>query len=435
MKVNKGILILTFSTIFLLKPLESQWVNMPTGIVFTIFSMSAIDDNIIWACSSGPNVIRTTDGGNTWINLGTNIPVNGVETCIYAFDVNSAIFSCYTGNPTNAFCYKTTNAGANWIQVFTQAPGFITAFAFKNQTQGFMLGWPVGGRWSLWKTSNAGNNWDSTGLFIPESNPNYWSFENAIIYNGSNLWFGARGRGVYYSTNDGNNWTLSDLTSGGFPYPSALYFETPQTGYTSAQLNLVKSTNGGVNWTVLPGTTSPENVTRGVFSQNNEIWFVRDLDPNIYYSSNSGANWITQYTNQSGTGYKYLTRARNGSTLWACTIAGEVQKYVLPPNGISNQSNNVPSGYKLFQNYPNPFNPVTKIRFEIPSDVKREMSNVKIIVYDLPGHEVATLVNENLHPGIYNATWNGSNYSSGLYFYRLVVDGKNIATKKMILVK
>lgn len=429
MKSIKYILIISVIIFTSTRNTDSQWINLPTGIVFTIFSMSAIDDDIVWACLSGPNVLRTTDGGNTWINLGTNIPVNGVETCIYAFDVNTAIFSCYTGNPTNAFCFKTTNAGANWTQVFTQAPGFITAFAFKNSTQGFMLGWPESGRWSLWRTSNAGNSWDSTGLYIPESNPNYWSFENAISYNGSNLWFGARGKGVFYSTNDGNNWVLSDLTSGGFPYPSALYFETTQTGYTSAQLNLVKSTNGGVNWAVLPGTTSPENVTRGVFSRNNEIWYVRDLEPNIYYSSNGGTGWTTQFSNQSGTGYKYLTSARNGNTLWACTIAGEVQKYVLSPNAIGNESNNTPERYQLFQNYPNPFNPTTQINYQLPNS-----NYVKLIVYDNLGREIKTLVNERQGAGKYEITFDGSDYSSGIYFYKLVAGNYNI-TKKMVLVK
>ncbi len=293
-----------------------------------------------------------------------------------------------------------------------------------------MLGWPEGGRWSLWRTNNAGNNWDSTGLFIPEINSSYWSFENALIYSGSNIWFGARGKGIFFSTNNGNNWTLSDLTSAGFPYPSALYFENPSLGYTSAQLNLVKTTNGGINWTVLPGTSSPDNVTRGVFSQSNELWFVRDLEPNIYYSSNGGTNWIIQYTDISGTGYKYLTRSRNGNKLWACTIAGEVQSYVLQPNGIVKRTNNLPENFQLLQNYPNPFNPDTRIGFRIA-----RTGYVRIKIFDLSGKQITSLLNEKLEPGSYETTWDAVNFSSGLYFYTLEADGRKIDTRKMMLVK
>jgi len=70
------------------------------------------------------------------------------------------------------------------------------------------------------------------------------------------------------------------------------------------------------------------------------------------------------------------------------------------------------------------------------------MSNVKLVIYDLLGREVATLVNEELRPGTYEADWDGSNYSSGVYFYKLVVGDPStgsgrgfVETKKMVLMK
>ncbi|MBW7856692.1 MAG: T9SS type A sorting domain-containing protein [Ignavibacteria bacterium] len=88
-----------------------------------------------------------------------------------------------------------------------------------------------------------------------------------------------------------------------------------------------------------------------------------------------------------------------------------------------------PSVFGLSQNYPNPFNPSTKINFEIPVE-----GLVKLLVYDLSGREVASLVNEVLTPGYYTAEFNGANLSSGIYFYRLVTNNNTI-TKKMILIK
>lgn len=94
----------------------------------------------------------------------------------------------------------------------------------------------------------------------------------------------------------------------------------------------------------------------------------------------------------------------------------------------------VPDKFALYQNYPNPFNPTTKIKFDVPSNVNREKSNVKLTIYDLLGKEVATLVNENLKAGTYEISFEGNNFSSGIYFYSLKA-GNYIETKRMILVK
>ncbi|MDD5361474.1 MAG: T9SS type A sorting domain-containing protein [Ignavibacteria bacterium] len=90
----------------------------------------------------------------------------------------------------------------------------------------------------------------------------------------------------------------------------------------------------------------------------------------------------------------------------------------------------IADGYKLYQNYPNPFNPVTKFKFNIA-----KLSDAKIVVYDISGHEVKTLVNESLRPGAYEVTFDGSNLSSGVYFYQFTVNNKQLDSKKMLLVK
>ncbi|MBU0475420.1 MAG: T9SS type A sorting domain-containing protein [Bacteroidetes bacterium] len=94
----------------------------------------------------------------------------------------------------------------------------------------------------------------------------------------------------------------------------------------------------------------------------------------------------------------------------------------------------LPTEYKLSQNYPNPFNPSTTISYSIPTNVKSEMSNVKLIVFDVLGKEVATLVNENQSAGHYKVEFNASNLSSGVYFYRLE-SGNFKQNKKLMLIK
>jgi hypothetical protein len=99
----------------------------------------------------------------------------------------------------------------------------------------------------------------------------------------------------------------------------------------------------------------------------------------------------------------------------------------------------IPTAYYLNQNYPNPFNPSTMINYSVP-----KTSFITIKVYDILGREITTLVNEEKKSGNYNVEFsarggsvfggNGSNLSSGIYFYRMQA-GNFVETKKLILMK
>jgi hypothetical protein len=96
----------------------------------------------------------------------------------------------------------------------------------------------------------------------------------------------------------------------------------------------------------------------------------------------------------------------------------------------------IPKEFGLSQNYPNPFNPSTKIIYEIP-----KQSHVKLVVYDILGKEVSTLVDKQTNAGSYEVQWNASQMPSGIYFYKITVrqagslTGDFVSIKKMILVK
>ena len=92
-------------------------------------------------------------------------------------------------------------------------------------------------------------------------------------------------------------------------------------------------------------------------------------------------------------------------------------------------SNIVPEKFDLFQNFPNPFNPTTKIRFALP-----QQSNVKLAVYNLIGQKVAELINTEMEAGYHTIDFDASNFSSGLYFFRITA-GKFIAVRKMMMLK
>src|SRR5690606_22007878 len=99
------------------------------------------------------------------------------------------------------------------------------------------------------------------------------------------------------------------------------------------------------------------------------------------------------------------------------------------PVNIELEDDGIPVSYNLEQNYPNPFNPSTKINFSIP-----EASNVKLIITDILGREVTSLVNDNLNAGKYSVNFNASELSSGVYLYTILTDNYK-QSRKMILMK
>jgi hypothetical protein len=115
----------------------------------------------------------------------------------------------------------------------------------------------------------------------------------------------------------------------------------------------------------------------------------------------------------------FFNNTNNGGPIYKQTI----------PIGIHQISSGVPKGFSLSQNYPNPFNPITNIEFDV-----HKPGLVKLVVFDVLGREVETIVSKDLKAGTYKADWNASGYSSGVYFYKLVSHGFT-ETKKMILVK
>jgi len=103
--------------------------------------------------------------------------------------------------------------------------------------------------------------------------------------------------------------------------------------------------------------------------------------------------------------------------------------------GIQNINENIPENFKLFQNYPNPFNPVTKIKFSVVSSLNGQGGNlIQLKIYDVKGREIQTLVNERLNPGTYETSFDGSQLTSGVYFYKLITDCYS-ETKKMLMIK
>jgi len=141
------------------------------------------------------------------------------------------------------------------------------------------------------------------------------------------------------------------------------------------------------------------------------------------------SNPLTVFNNQQTDGYWKLvvTDTAGGDTgilkRWCLIMI-----YEFGGLGITHTVE-IPNYYFLGQNYPNPFNPATVIKFGVP-----QSGDVNLVIYDILGREVRTLINEHKHPGTYEVNFDASHLSSGVYFYSIQTDNFR-ETKRMLLIK
>ncbi len=171
---------------------------------------------------------------------------------------------------------------------------------------------------------------------------------------------------------------------------------------------------------------------RAIVTDNNgTIWFGGSSQGELKIFSFDG-NVVTEHViSEDVSNFVFAMTLDGNGNIWISANSGI---FVYNPNGdviIGVEENNIKAQqFTLYQNYPNPFNPTTTIKYAIPSAI----ANVRLIVYNVLGEEVATLVNQRQAPGFYEVQFDASDLPSGIYFYTLQV-GDFIATKKMVLLK
>ena len=147
-----------------------NWSEQVSGIT-TALNCITIDQQspvALYACGKNGIVLKCSRSGNEWTNVGINgIPSNIELNTIGTITPNIVVTAGNIGNTT--YVYRSDNGGQNWDLVFTQNEGRINVVALGHNYQSIMIGNPVGGRWSIWKSVNSGQSWDSAGLFLSQN--------------------------------------------------------------------------------------------------------------------------------------------------------------------------------------------------------------------------------------------------------------------------
>jgi photosystem II stability/assembly factor-like uncharacterized protein len=393
---------------------QQGWYQLNSGTSQSFGSVHFTSAYTGYVSGESGRILKTTNGGLNWVTQTSGTTV-GLGSICFTNDSTGYILG-----GANNYCLilKTTNGGLNWVQQYTGTTPLGSIY-FVDLNTGYGVG-----AYTFAKTTNAGLN---------------WHFQSSNIYGLSNIHFtdsntgyvcGTDGR-IMKTVNGGFSWT--NLVSGTTLYLYSISFPNATTGYIAGGglifpnfwHIILKTTNSGNTWTNQMFSGSPLYT---IFFNNTDTGYAAGEYGRILKTTNGGVNWISQV---SSTG-SYLTEmffydinigyCVGGYGVILKTTNGGV-------TGLMPVGNEIPKEYKLYQNYPNPFNPLTKIKFQL-----KDAGLAQLVIYDILGKEVAALVNEALKPGTYEIDFDGSNYTSGIYYYKFM-SGDYSETKKLVLIK
>ncbi|MFZ1322184.1 MAG: YCF48-related protein [Ignavibacteria bacterium] len=362
-----------------------NWTPQSSGTVNILSKVKFTSLNTGYCIGSGSLILKSTNSGMNWFQQNSNT----TDSLISISFLNDEVGFISGLNNT---LLKSTNGGINWNHNSVPGSENIYSVFFINEQTGWISTEKIGGNskdtnyLKILKTTDGGNNWLTQLNNIRQTSP-YYSIQFSDSMHG---WVALYiipidAIQIYRTTNGGENWSENNLGNSGYYY---FYFLDSLKGWSCGVNNRIKrSTNGGISW--IGSLALPASIN--------------------YYSI-------------------YFTDSLNGWTVGRYGIILNTTTGGVLTN-FSNISTEIPDNFSLSQNFPNPFNPNTVINYEL-----RFASLIKLVVYDVLGNEVSTLVNEYKPAGSYEVEFDGSDFSSGIYFYRIEA-GSFIETKKMLLLK
>jgi ligand-binding sensor domain-containing protein len=489
----------TFGGVFLSTNNGASWTAVNTGLTSSfVFALYVSGTNLL-AGTGGGGVFLYTNNGTNWTAISNNLPTN-CDIHALAVSPNGKggmnLFAANTGG-----LFRSTNNGASWTLIgipvshvralAVSGANVISCVREKEDplNNGVFLSTNNGTSWSAADTTLldfsemveigtnlfAGNY--GSGVFLSTNNGTSWSSVNSGLTNklinslavsGTNLFAGTEGGGVFLSTNNGTSWSGA---SNGLPNTSVWSLAVSGTNlFAGTDGGVFLSTNNGTSWSAVNtpfslfsqmveiGTSLFAGTSSGVFlsTNNGASWTaastglptynaIRALafsgnylfagTSGVFLSTNNGTSWTAVNNGLTNTGVRCL--AVSGTNLFAGTDGDGVWRRPLSEmiTDVQQTTTQLLEKYSLSQNYPNPFNPSTTISYSIP-----ERSNVRLSIFNTLGQNISEMVNEVRDAGSYEQSFDASQLSSGIYFYRIeaasVSNSKTfVETKKMVLMK
>ncbi len=384
-----------------------------------------------------------------WEEIGN--PNKGAVWSI-ALDAQGRIFAA-----TDSGIHLSPDGGTTWMRLNVQTVG--------RQNTGFLGVGPSGeifasddGGAGLWHSSDHGQSWTHCALDILGGTD--------ILFHPSGSIVVKAGNGIYRSPDGGTEWEQVSTV------PGVRLEVEPDGNIFALADSCYRSSDRGDTWEVIGFFEDLFAHDTGIYdfiitSKGQFVATTYCLTSDLYTSEDGGVTWVGHRmygddhspvlaSNSLGhvfrAGDRQVIRSIDGCKTWSdftrgltdtCATAfavsesgyiyagtkkGRVFRSVMTTE-VGDALGEVPASFALSQNYPNPFNPSTTISYQLPV-----VSDVKLVVYDVLGREVATLVNGVEEPGSKSVVWNATGVASGVYFYRLWA-GDFVQTRKLLLLK
>ncbi len=432
-----------------------SWQQIDSTNTNIRFEQFDVVNGNIFTIGYSVGIFQSTDNGDTWNSCNSGLKSVSVRSmCV----TNSKIFA-----GTEDGIFYSTDFGNSWGFNYLQWP--IYGLASNSKGDIFAAAWGT-----IFKSTDNGENWNNLNIYSNNT--------NIFIDNDDNIFIVGYNTGILRSTNSGNSWTniKGNIEENSFAF---CFVSSKGTYFARTYFDLLyRSTDKGISWMLLSdasanppnydgdfdgqlvetkdgtmylGTAGPKYY--GLFKSTDDglIWesldyfrsykiekivlnsaeqiFCLSSFNGMYKSLDNGSSW-TDISNGLPNDYSWNLFIDKNEYLYVSTYSNGIYRSLNPNvTAVISNFNSLPSSFRLFQNYPNPFNPTTTINYSVPKS-----SFVTLKVYDILGREIKTLVDDEKPSGNYKVEFNGSNLSSGIYFYRMQA-GSFVETKKLILLK
>jgi photosystem II stability/assembly factor-like uncharacterized protein len=284
------------------------WHDTPTGSAARLRGLSAVSSTTAWASGSLGTVLRTTDRGATWQQVGPPGTQDLQFRDIEAFDADHAVILSI-GSGSDSRIYVTADGGQTWALTFVNPDpnAFFDCMTFYDSRRGLALSDPPDGlHFRVMATDDGGLSWHVTGAQMPEALPGEFAFAASgqciTTDHGRRAWFGTGGAAqarVFRSDDGGASWSVAatPLNSGPTAGIFALAFRGQQHGLavggdflaeTASPDNFARTADGGASWNLLPAAP-PEYRSGATWLDGHTALAVGPSGSDV--STDAGATW------------------------------------------------------------------------------------------------------------------------------------------------
>ena len=358
------------------------WTNLATGTTVPLKSTCFPTPNIGYSVGQNATILKTTNGGQTWISLNTGLPIYGTLLSVCFIDANIGYVVGYAN-----VILKTTDGGTTWTSQNSGIFDNFTAVYFRDANNGYITGssGTLSSPCEILKTTNGGTTWttqlSSTGWFT------------SLFFTTANIGY-ALGNKCYKTTDGGTNWTIVSSQGG-----DDVFFTSTNTGYIVDGFDIYKSTDGGNNW-ILQSSGASTYLSSVCFVNTNTGYVVGDQGT-ILKTTDGGNNWapMSSPTSQNLSSVYFF----NENTGYCAGDQGTALRYGF---GVGMDESSSRTG--IFKIFPNPANDKINIEtFNSPKDSR-------LSVFNAAGQlQIETqLINNKIQIDI-------NSLSKGLYFVKV----------------